>query len=127
MANIICVIDTTSNTIVSKFIKEKYPDQTPSPTQIYVPCPSLLVDSFSKDDNGNWIFTTSQDLEIMYWNKLREDRNALLTRSDWTQFSDSPLTLEQKAAWATYRQQLRDLPANTPDPSQVTWPTPPTN
>jgi len=125
MANIICVIDTTSNTIVSKFIKEKYPDQTPSPTQIYVQCPSLLVDSVSKDDNGNWVFTISQDLETMYWNKLREDRNALLTRSDWTQFSDSPLTLEQKAVWAAYRKELRDLPSNTTDPSNPPWPTPP--
>jgi len=125
MANIICVIDTTSNTIVSKFIKEKYPDHTPSPTQIYVPCHSLLVDSFSKDDNGNWIFTTSQDLEIMYWKKLREDRNALLARSDWTQSRDAPLTLEKQDTWVTYRQQLRDLPSTITDPTQVTWPTPP--
>jgi hypothetical protein len=39
---------------------------------------------------------------------VRAKRNQLLTDSDWTQLSDSPV---DKTAWATYRQQLRDLPA----------------
>ena len=39
----------------------------------------------------------------------RETRNKLLTDSDWTQMNDSPLTNEVKTAWATYRQELRDL------------------
>ena len=45
--------------------------------------------------------------------ELRRIRNALLRESDWTQFADSPLTVEQKQAWATYRKALRDLPANS--------------
>jgi hypothetical protein len=45
--------------------------------------------------------------------ELRRLRNALLSECDWTQFADSPLTAEQKAEWATYRQALRDLPANS--------------
>jgi len=45
--------------------------------------------------------------------ELRKLRNAFLRDSDWTQFSDSPLSAEQKQAWATYRQALRDLPANS--------------
>lgn len=52
-------------------------------------------------------------------------RNQLLMSSDWTQFRDSPLTVEQQDAWAAYRKALRDLPANTADPTQVVWPTPP--
>jgi len=36
-------------------------------------------------------------------------RNKLLANSDWTQMNDSPLTNEDKTAWATYRQELRDL------------------
>jgi hypothetical protein len=48
--------------------------------------------------------------------ELRKIRNALLRDCDWTQFVDSPLSQEQKQAWATYRQQLRDLPTNS-DPS----------
>ena len=53
---------------------------------------------------------------------LRETRNKLLVSCDWTQAADSPLTDEVIATWATYRQALRDLPANTSDPLDVTWP-----
>ena len=56
------------------------------------------------------------------WDRLRRERNALLVSSDWTQAADSPLTDEAKTEWATYRETLRNLPANTPDPSNPTWP-----
>ena len=41
---------------------------------------------------------------------LRIKRDLLLTQSDWTQGSDSPLSDSKKAEWKTYRQTLRDLP-----------------
>ena len=44
--------------------------------------------------------------------EVRNQRNQLLSQSDWTQMPDSPLSLELKAAWAVYRQELRDLPNN---------------
>jgi len=47
-----------------------------------------------------------------FWPKVRRDRDLLLAGCDWTQNSDSPLTTEKKAEWATYRQALRDVPAN---------------
>ena len=56
------------------------------------------------------------------WANLRTERDSLLVSSDWTQAADSPLTDEVKTSWATYRQSLRDLPANTPDPANPTWP-----
>ena len=59
------------------------------------------------------------------WASLRTERDALLVSSDWTQASDSPLTDEVKTTWVTYRETLRNLPANTPDPDSPTWPTPP--
>ena len=54
---------------------------------------------------------------------LRRDRNQKLRMSDWTQGSDVPDAI--KTPWATYRQKLRDLPANTSDPNNPTWPTAP--
>jgi hypothetical protein len=42
------------------------------------------------------------------WEQIKLWRNAELNRTDWTQVADSPA---DKAAWATYRQALRDLPA----------------
>ena len=49
---------------------------------------------------------------------LRKKRNTLLEASDWRGVSD----LTMSDAWKTYRQTLRDLPANTADPNNVTWP-----
>lgn len=56
------------------------------------------------------------------WNDLRAERNRRLADCDWTQVADSPV---DKYAWAEYRQQLRDLPANTTDPTAPVWPTAP--
>lgn len=42
------------------------------------------------------------------WEQIKLWRNAELARTDWTQIADAPT---DKAAWATYRQALRDLPA----------------
>lgn len=53
------------------------------------------------------------------------ERNALLAYCDWTQMPDSPLTVEKKAQWATYRQQLRDYPSVCTDIYNPVWPSPP--
>ena len=58
--------------------------------------------------------------------EVRMQRNGLLAASDWTQLADSPLTDEKKAEWATYRQALRDYPAQSDKVSTLpAWPTPP--
>jgi len=60
---------------------------------------------------------TETDNAQVLTTRMRYQRNRLLAASDWTQTLDAPLTDEQRAAWATYRQQLRDAPANwTPGP-----------
>lgn len=56
------------------------------------------------------------------WAAIRSRRDMLLTACDWTQMSDVPLTNEQKTAWQTYRQALRDLPQTYTDPGAVVWP-----
>jgi hypothetical protein len=58
------------------------------------------------------------------WTALRAQRDALLAACDYTQLPDVP-DGATKAAWATYRQALRDLPANTPDPTIPYWPAAP--
>jgi len=42
------------------------------------------------------------------WEQIKLWRNARLAATDWTQVADAPV---DKAAWAAYRQELRDLPA----------------
>lgn len=53
---------------------------------------------------------------------IRAERNRKLTASDWTQVDDAPV---DKAAWATYRQALRDVPLQSGFPWDVNWPTEP--
>ena len=60
-----------------------------------------------------------------YIGALRHYRDTLLRESDWTQFTDSPLTDSKKTEWKTYSQSLRDLPATESDPENATFPTKP--
>lgn len=53
------------------------------------------------------------------------NRNAVLASSDWTQLADAPLTAEEKADWATYRQALRDMPSQPGFPNNIVWPAAP--
>lgn len=64
-----------------------------------------------------------------FWQKVRADRDLKLALSDWTQFSDSPLTSEKKAEWLTYRESLRDVPTNNSSVTEldsIVWPNEPT-
>ena len=53
------------------------------------------------------------------WNELRDLRKYYLRITDRFALSDATMS----DAIRDYRQALRDLPANTPDPFNVTWPT----
>ena len=64
-------------------------------------------------------------MNIDYLKMLRVQRDWALAKSDRHMFWDSPLTDAKKQEWATYRQALRDLPANTTDPENPVWPIPP--
>lgn len=55
---------------------------------------------------------------------VRAKRNKMLSDCDWTQMSDSPLSAQQKADWADYRQALRNVPSQE-DPFAIVWPTAP--
>jgi hypothetical protein len=57
-----------------------------------------------------------------FFERIRNWRNRELAVSDWTQVADSTA---DKAAWATYRQKLRDLPASNADPKKIKFPTRP--
>lgn len=52
---------------------------------------------------------------------MRHARDMALTRSDFSQMADAPAWVDQ-AAWAQYRQALRDVPQQGGFPWQVSWP-----
>ena len=75
----------------------------------------------------NWLVTPAAPEEIAQRTQAQEaqvraDRNARLQACDWTQLSDAGV---DAAAWAVYRQALRDLPQQARFPWTVTWPSQP--
>ena len=73
---------------------------------------------------------TARDAEEKAWDddannraaaRVREERNALLAETDFLALSDVTMS----SAWATYRQNLRDIPAQSGFPNSVTYPTKP--
>jgi len=56
---------------------------------------------------------------------LRPERNRLLAESDWTQLNDSPVAEDKLAAWAAYRQDLRDLTNDIDENGEVEFPVAP--
>jgi hypothetical protein len=60
-------------------------------------------------------------LPVEQMKALRRQRNQLLTETDYLALADATLTDEMRS----YRQALRDLPANTVDPANPVWPVKP--
>ena len=81
-----------------------------------------IIDVLSQDD-----YDAARSVEMnarieRHKAEARQRRGYLLFQSDWTQLPDAPV---DRAAWAAYRQALRDFPSTwTPGPT-VTFPTPP--
>ena len=61
----------------------------------------------------------AMDLDLGF---VRSQRDGMLVFSDWTQIGDAALGDHTAEEWATYRQELRDLPAAYSRVSDVVWP-----
>lgn len=88
-----------------------------------------VIKTFPEQPNPRYVFNYNteqweisiEDLKI----EITLKRNQLLLDSDWTQLPNNPLTPEQQTAWATYRQQLRDITSQPGYPTNVVWPVQP--
>lgn len=81
--------------------------------------------------SGSWVLTktvvsmTEQQIEsytATQADKVRLTRDSLLAETDWCALSDVTMSSEM----TTYRQALRDVPAQTDFPHTVVWPAKPT-
>ena len=119
------VVDTENN-IVSCGTAESGLDQRVSTehTQVWVDFPDDIQNY--RFINGEFVSIPAAEIAdkefVEASNIFKGIRNTLLEKSDWTQVPDAPV---DRSAWAAYRQQLRDLPANTEDPANPVWPIPP--
>ena len=58
------------------------------------------------------------------WLQVRNERNSLLSETDWVVTKASETGVAVSDEWKTYRQALRDVPTHS-DPDNITWPTKP--
>jgi hypothetical protein len=92
----------------------------PGYAQQFVSCPDAVQAGWTFDGT-NWSSPpTITDAEQAA--AIRDKRQRLLVNSDWTQLADSPA---DKAAWAIYRQALRDISTQPGFPWAVDWPVAP--
>lgn len=84
-----------------------------------------------KDEYGIWRQTwqivpmtqEEQELRIQQeWRSIRALRDSKLVQSDWTQFSDVTLSVDDRLAWESYRAELRNVPNLQTDPFNIIWP-----
>lgn len=99
-----------------------------SPTPTTTRYQTAFKDGLEQDAQGRWLWkwTVSEmddeakaSLDEGQAKSVREQRNKLIADCDWTQVADAPV---DQTAWATYRQALRDVPAQAGFPWDVTWP-----
>lgn len=101
---------------------------TPQPAVTYTQNISEGVPKKSKSGySQNWIVSDASAEEITERTddeaaNVRQDRNQRLADCDWTQLPDAPV---DAAAWADYRQDLRDVTSQPGFPWEITWPSQP--
>jgi hypothetical protein len=72
-----------------------------------------------------WVEEGNEPLPLeqapLTWDDIRTKRDQLIRESDWTMVQDATVN---QAAWAQYRQILRDLPQTyaSVSPDKVVWP-----
>ena len=59
---------------------------------------------------------------ILGFQQLRYERDKKLAETDWVVTKANETGVAESNEWKTYRQALRDLPSNTTDPFNPTWP-----
>ena len=82
--------------------------------------PFWVADSSSKTLTYNNVAEQTHK-DNTAWRKFRIERDKRLLETDWWASSD----LTMSSARKQYRTDLRNLPASTSDPTDVTWPTKP--
>jgi hypothetical protein len=89
------------------------------------------LDTLPKLVNGQWVLqwvVTAKTAETLALederkaHEVRAYRNGKLANCDWTQVLDAPIN---QTAWATYRQELRDISLQDNFPYDIIWPTQP--
>lgn len=110
-----------------------YPAEWADPPAYDLRTHNLKIKDYAELIDGKWIYNwelipkTEEEIQDQYLGDVeaaRRRRNNLLTECDWTQLSDAPV---DSAAWANYRQSLRDITTHEKFPllDDSDWPVAP--
>ena len=93
--------------------------------------PSNKLNITNKTCSVSYTLQSLSDVELtqrknILKSQIRMVRDRYLSLTDFTQLLDVPFSSQTKAEFATFRQQLRDLP-NVNDPTTIIWPSIPTS
>lgn len=103
-------------------LERKYPTMVPEFIGECDDDADLTIDGFLKEiDQAELEYEQAEEANAQA-QRIRTDRNIRLQATDWTQLSDAQV---DRVAWATYRQNLRDVPGQPGFPWNVQWPTQP--
>ena len=96
-----------------------------TPNLVEVPAGTVI------DQPDDWVYVPSTGKLKFVGRVVQPDEvetwvNEQLASSDWTQFPDSPLSADDRAAWAAYRDALRKFKVSYKPVKKPAWPTPPT-
>lgn len=92
---------------------------------------NCICDATPTYSNGVWVLGCSvveksqeekDEIIKQYARMAREQRNKVLSESDWTQIADADLTASQRQSFAVYRQALRDISDQEGFPVSIKWP-----
>lgn len=125
------VVDTFADLGWDKIVPVNMPPESSILKKVVEGTPALInnewtqvwveEDKFNTDEDG-----TKAEKEAAYQSEIdsvacasvRQDRNDRLGRTDWMALSDVIMPTE----WATYRQELRNVPEQDGFPYDVNWP-----
>jgi hypothetical protein len=82
-----------------------------------------IKDRYTADEKAAYIIKRDQEQLVFRQKTVRQQRDALLAATDWTQTVDVPQATKDK--WAPYRQALRDVPQQAGFPDNIQWPSKP--
>lgn len=80
------------------------------------------IEQIITDNYDGWL-SFAKDCECEKLStEIRNKRDELLSKTDWTQMADSVLSDDEKEKYKTYRQILRDIPDQKGFPYEVVFP-----
>jgi len=105
-----------------------------SPTPTTTRYQTAFKDGVEQDAQGRWLWKWSisemdddakaaKDAEAA--KSVRADRDKRIAETDWIVIKNLELNQNVPGVWEVYRQELRDVPAQTGFPYDITWPSKP--